>query len=261
MRYVRLFFSWLADYDWLPTSPFEQGRIKIPPKKRSTREGYTEADVIKLLNATGPTQWKRGPRVSMRIQWQKDGPMHREALQGRALVLLLVDSALRAFEVAALTCGQIRAPRLKVRSKGDHSDVAFISATTREVLLELVGERPDEESLFRDFHNRAVTTCGLRGILDRLAERAGVTLPPRPLHAFRHYAAQQWLKAKVPDLVIQQFMRHESITTTQIYTKLTPEDLAVLHAEASPISVLVQKAGLVMEAEQIREAKRELSVG
>jgi site-specific recombinase XerD len=170
--------------------------------------------------------------------------MAREALQGRALVLLLVDSALRAAETAGLSCGQVRGPRLLVRSKGGHYDAAFVSTATRAVLRELAGERPDTDPLFRDFNNRRCSTAGLRGIVQRLARRAGVPLPPRPVHAFRHYAARQWLKAGVPDLTIRQLMRHESLSTTQIYTELDPDELAQLHAEASPINDLMRRAGL-----------------
>jgi site-specific recombinase XerD len=72
-----------------------------------------------------------------------------------------------------------------------------------------------------------------------------VALPERPLHAFRHHAARQWLKAGVPDLTIRQFMRHESLSTTQIYTELDPDELDELHARASPIAALMEQAGLL----------------
>jgi integrase/recombinase XerC len=170
--------------------------------------------------------------------------MLREAQQGRALVCLLVDSALRAAEAAGLSCGQVRAARLLIRSKGGHWDAAFVSVETRAELLALAGERPDTAPLFRDWNNRRCTVRGLRGIVQRLARRAAVALPPRPLHAFRHYAARQWLKASVPDLTIRQLMRHESLSTTQIYTELDTDELAALHAEASTIPALLARAGL-----------------
>lgn len=244
-RYLRLWCRWLAERNKIAQSPFEGGeRVTMPPRKRARREVYSQADVVALLQATAPAQWKRGARRQARRQWQPNGPLMREAIQARALVLLLVDSALRAAEVAALTCGHIRAPRLRVRSKGGHLDIAFISPATRAVLLELAGDRPDADPLFRDWNNRGCSTRGLRGIVERLARRAGVELPPRPLHAFRHYAARQWVKAKVPDLVIRQLMRHEQLSTTQIYTELDAEELAALHEEATPIPALLARAGL-----------------
>lgn len=244
-RYLRLFCAWLIEQGHLPASPFlGKDRVKMPAKKRVRRAVWSQADVVALLKATAPTQWKRGARRTTRQQWTPGGPMEREALQGRALVLLLVDSALRAAEVCALTCGQVRAPRLTVRSKGGHYDAAFVTATTRAELRELAGDRADGDPLFRDWNNRRCSTTGLRGIVRRLAARAGVPLPPRPVHAFRHYAARQWLKAKLPDLTIRQLMRHEDLSTTQIYTDLDDDDLAELHAEASSIDALMVRAGL-----------------
>lgn len=245
VRFLRLLCAWLVETDQLEHSPFEgRDRVRTPARKRARRDVYSEAEIVALLRATGPVQWKLAQRASDRRQWTPGGPLEREALQGRALVLLLVDSALRAAEAASLTCGAVRAALLDVRSKGGHLDKAFITEETRTVLLELAGDRADDAPLFRDWNNRPCTTRGLRGIVQRLARRAGVELPERPLHAFRHYAARQWVKAKVPDLVIRQLMRHEALSTTQIYTELSPEELAELHAEASPVAGLMRQAGL-----------------
>ena len=82
-------------------------------------------------------------------------------MQGRALVLLAVDSALPAGEICALTCGQIRAPRLLVESKGGHVDAAFVSASTRAVLWELAHRRPDDDPLFRNWDGERCTVAAL----------------------------------------------------------------------------------------------------
>ena len=37
----------------------------------------------------------------------------------------------------------------------------------------------------------------------------------------------------------------EDVSTTQLYTELEPDELAALHAEASPIADLIRRAGLV----------------
>ena len=246
VRYLRLLCDWLEAEEELAHNPFRgRNRVLMPAKKRARRQVYTQAEVVALLHATAPVQWKRGERRQQRQQWSADGPLEREDLQGRTLVLLLVDSAMRAAEVCGLDCGQIRAPRLQIRSKGGHLDIAFVSPATRQALLALAGERADDAPLFRDWNNRRCTTRGLRGIVRRLAQRAGVALPPRPLHAFRHYAARQWVKAKLSDLTIRQLMRHESLSTTQLYTVLEPDELATLHADASPIAGLIRLAGLV----------------
>lgn len=243
-RMLKTFCRWLVEYDLLDRDPFVgRGRVTAPPAKRQRRTVYSEADVVRLLHATGPVRWKR-ERKTVRRQWRPGGPLEREELHGRALVLLAVDSALRAGEITALTCGQVRAPRLLVESKGGHRDVAFIGPATRAVLWELAHGRADDDPLFRNWDGERCSVAALRNILRRLAGRAGVSLPPRRLHAFRHYAARQWVKAKLPDLVIKQLMRHSRLSTTEIYTQLDEDELARLHEESSSIERLMVQAGL-----------------
>lgn len=246
-RQLKTLCRWLVDEGLLDRDPFSgRGRVLPPRQRRRRRQTYSEADVVALLRATGPVVWKRGRRTT-RQQWQPGGPLAREAPQGRALVLLLVDSALRAAEVCALSCGQVRKSVLVIVGKGGHEGVAFITPETRAALRELAGQRADDAPLFRNWDGNRCTPRDLRTLLRRLADRAGVTLPPRPLHAFRHYAAQQWVKAKVPDLAIQQLMRHADLQTTQIYTRnAPPELLAALHAGASRIAAILEAAGLAV---------------
>jgi site-specific recombinase XerD len=129
-----------------------------------------------------------------------------------------------------------------VMSKGGHEDSAFISPLTRSALLDLAGDRPDSDPLFRDKFLRRCTTRALRTCLKHLATRAGVPLVPRPLHAFRHLCARNWLKEGLGDLTIQQLMRHSSLNTTRIYTQLDPAELAAIHGKASQIARLVARA-------------------
>lgn len=212
------------------------GAVVRPPMPRRRRRTYTQAEVVALLVACGPA-------AGQRQRWAPDGPRAREQLQARALVLLLIDSALRADEVARLTCGQVRAPELIVRGKGGHEDRVYITETTRDHLLTLAGERPDAAPLFRNWLGGRCTTDALRGLVERLAVRANVELPPRCLHAFRHYCAVGWAKSGVADLVIKRMMRHADLKTTQIYTESARDDeIAELHARVSPVASLLAAA-------------------
>jgi integrase len=244
-RTLKTFIYWLLDEEYIRSDPFRgRGRVQPIKLKRKRRRTYTEEEVIRLLTARPAVSWMKRKPALKRRQWRRDGPMVREDDQCRALVLLLIDSALRAAEVCRLNCGDIRASELVVISKGGHEDVAFVSATTRRVLLELAGERPDNDPLLRDWRGRRCTSRALRGMIERLAERADVDLPPRHVHAFRHFAAQVWARAKLPDVVIMKLMRHTSVETTRIYTAMGTEDLGRLHAAASPVDRLLALADL-----------------
>jgi site-specific recombinase XerD len=240
-RMLKTCCRWLVVEGKLDSDPFVgPSRVKPPAQKRKRRKVYSEEQVVTLLMSAHDRIVKRAE--AQRWRPSKNPYLLRDALQSRALILLLCDSALRAAEVCALDCGQIRDSEMIVLSKGGHEDAAFITKTTRQVLLGLALDRPDDAPLFVDVDMGRCTTRALRGCLRRLAARAGVPLVPRPLHAFRHLAARQWLKSGLGDLTIMQLMRHQDLATTRIYTQLDATELAELHAGASPVARMLAAA-------------------
>ncbi len=242
-RHLKTLCRWLHEQDRIARNPFVgKGRVPVVRTETTWQRTLPESAVIHLLATTYERpDWKLD-RCTTRTQWRPDGPLAREALQGRALVVLLVDSAMRAGEICKLSCGDVRQWHVVVDGKGGHKGPGLMTPLTRETLVELAGARDDGDPLFRNWNGGRCTVGTLRSMLWRLARRANVRLPPRPVHSFRHYAAREWLRNKVGDQAIQQMMRHKDISTTQLYTKLPPDQLAELHAEASPIARLVAAA-------------------
>lgn len=240
-RIIKTLCRYLVEYELLARDPFVgPGRVRPPSQKRKRRRVYTEQQVVRLL--VSAQEWI-AEREEVDRYWPSDNPYYlRDARQSKALILLLCDSALRAAEVCALDCRHARDDEFIVLSKGGHEDAAFISEITREHLRDLAGDRADDDPLFRDKFLKRCTTRALRKCLKHLAERAGVPLVPRPLHAFRHLAARQWLKAGLGDLAIQQLMRHANLATTRLYTDLDAAELATLHGKASPIARWMRQA-------------------
>lgn len=242
-RFLKGFCNFLYAEGLISENPFAgRGKVKIASARRKRMATYSNRDIAHLLAATHVESPNKRQAANQRRRWSSDGPLQREAEQARALILLLCDSALRAGEIARLSCAEVRHEELVVISKGEHTDVAYITEATRIALQHLADDRPDNAPLFRNWEGGRCTTASLRKIIKRAAERANVTLPPRPLHAFRHYAARQWVKRKVPDLVIKALMRHSQLSTTQIYTQLDTDELSEIHAGASPVEELLQLA-------------------
>jgi integrase len=244
-RMLKTFCRWLVDEELLQRDPFAgRGRVQAPPVRKRRQPAYSDVDIVRLLSVTTPPNWKRD-RKTARLQWTPGGPLEREALQAQALVLLLADTGMRAGEVCRLTCANVRASECVVEGKGGHEGVVFFSDVTRDILVALIGDRRDHEAVFRDWNGRPCSPRSLRSIIERLGQRAGVDLPPRCLHAFRHYAARTWLAAGVPTLAIKQFMRHSQLSTTELYAQLDEAMLSRLHSQASPVLSLLDDAGLL----------------
>jgi len=72
-------------------------------------------------------------------------------------------------------------------------------------------------------HGRPMSRAGLRALWYRLCARAGVRISP---HSIRHKFAVSMLEDGADLRSIQELLGHRSISTTQIYTRLTIEHLA-----------------------------------
>ena len=70
-------------------------------------------------------------------------------------------------------------------------------------------------------------------ILRAAAERAGVTAEVSP-HTMRHSFATHLLDGGADVRVVQELLGHASVTTTQVYTKVTVEHLREVYALAHP---------------------------
>jgi site-specific recombinase XerD len=236
-RMIKTFVRWLLDEELLSRNPYTgKGRAKPPKRPRQCRVVYSEAEIVALLACVPPA------RKSARIRQLAKNSAQHDHQRAQALVLLLVDSAMRAGEAAGLTCGQIRRDSVVIVGKGGHQGRVYLRPATRAALLALSSDRADGDRLFLDWHDRPATVVALRGGLERLAARAGVTLPARPLHAFRHWTARRWKAAGLTEEEIQHLLRHASIETTRIYTGQETPRLDERHALASAVDSLLSQA-------------------
>ena len=68
---------------------------------------------------------------------------------------------------------------------------------------------------------------------ERAAERAGVTADVSP-HTLRHSFATHLLDGGADVRVVQELLGHASVTTTQVYTLVTVDNLRQVFATAHP---------------------------
>jgi site-specific recombinase XerD len=169
------------------------------------------------------------------------------ALRDRALVETAYAAGLRISELAAADLGSLDLPRgeIRVLGKGRKERIGLLGRPARAALSAYLEDgRPtlvdrrvhDDPRLTVIFLNQSGAPLGVRGLryrLDRLRRLAGLPVGVSP-HTLRHSFATHLLDGGADLRVVQELLGHASISTTQVYTKVSPERLRAAYDAAHP---------------------------
>ena len=165
------------------------------------------------------------------------GGCDRDTEVGRrdfAVLTLLARLGLRACEAAGMHLGDIdwRAGELTVHGKGGLDDRLPLPADVGEALVDyLLHGRPAGTATTSVFltvcaPRRGITADGIRGVVARACQRAGV--PRAGAHRLRHTVASDLLGAGAGLTEIGQVLRHRSQLSTATYAKIDRSRLSEL---------------------------------
>lgn len=167
-------------------------------------------------------------------------------IRDQAILHLLLASGLRASETVALTLQDIDFKNriMRIRGKGNKERLVPFSEGARSDLQTYINElRPQllaEDKfgrptgvVFLNANGRPLTTRGLEYILKSVENKIGAYYDLHP-HLLRHSFATDLLSKGADLRVIQELLGHESISTTQIYTHVSPTILKSEYAKAHP---------------------------
>ncbi len=172
---------------------------------RSTPLGLRDAAVFEFLYATGA-------RVS------------------EAVLLDVIDLDLD--ESIALITGKGGRQRLVPLGR---AAVATLS-NYLEIRLELKGDRPDPGRVFLSGRGTALTRQAVWQRLKHHAPAAGLALAKVSPHVLRHSAATHMVEGGADLRTVQEMLGHANITTTQIYTRVSPQHLHEVYLTTHPRS-------------------------
>jgi len=160
------------------------------------------------------------------------------ARRDRAMVLLLARLGLRASDVVGLRLGDIEWPqgRLRVVGKGRRETrLPLPQAVGDAILGYLEIERPAAATDLVFVTDRPpirpIGSDGLRDVVARAIERAGVETPSRGTHLLRHSLATRLLRDGATLDAIGALLRHCDVNTTALYAKV---DVDLLRQVAQP---------------------------
>ena len=217
---VRSFHRFCVEEGLLRSDPSEE--VGAPRVPQGIPKALTEGEVEALLDAV-----------------PGDGPRPR---RDRAILELLYAGGLRISELVGLDLGDVDLydGLVRVLGKGNKERVAPLGRSAREAVgdylttgrPELAG-RTSTPALFLNARGGRLTRQGAWLIVRAAGDRAGLQGRLFP-HVLRHSCATHMLDRGADIRVVQELLGHASLSTTQVYTKVSPERLRAVYEAAHP---------------------------
>jgi integrase/recombinase XerD len=230
---VRSFHRFCAREGFVDRDPSEE--VGAPRVPAGIPKALDEAEVDRLLGAvTG------------------DDPL---AQRDRALLELLYGTGIRISEAVGLDLADVdlEGGTLRVFGKGSKERVVPVGRSARAALeaylrdgrLALRGARirraaRDSDAVVLNARGGRISRQSCWTIVRRAGERVGLDAHLSP-HVLRHSCATHMLDHGADLRVVQELLGHASISTTQVYTKVSPDRLRAAYEAAHPRARVVPK--------------------
>lgn len=197
--------------------------VEAPKPRRRLPKALTTHEVLTLLETPTP-----------------------ESVGGRrdsALLEFLYSTGCRVTEAVALDLGRLDVEEgtAVVTGKGSRQRVVLLGASARQAVgnwlvdrLELAGGRTD--AVFLNLRGSRLTRTGAWGIVKKAARRAGVSPERVSPHVLRHSAATHMVEGGADLRVVQELLGHASLSTTEVYTRVSPGYLQEVYLLSHPRS-------------------------
>ena len=201
--------------------------VCLPPEKITLPRGSRGEKSVKFLNLEQIEKLLLAP--------DNNNP---KGIRDRAILETLFSTGLRVAELVALSKEQFNNIKNKkdleisIIGKGSRPRTVYFSQRALSWLKKYLETRKDKEKAL--FINKGakghLTPRSIQRIIKKYTVKAGVPVFTTP-HTLRHSMATDLLTQGVDLRIIQEFLGHRSITSTQIYTHVTSKRLRDIHRQ------------------------------
>lgn len=154
-----------------------------------------------------------------------------------ALFTLLYGAGLRISEALSLNCVDINGDVLKITGKGNKERYVPLMKEIVDPIRKLLRNSPfsslPNDPVFRGTRGARLNAREAQRTMVKIRQTLGLPDDVTP-HSLRHSFASHLLKNGADLRSIQQLLGHASLSTTQVYTKITDEKLAETYQHAHP---------------------------
>ena len=220
---LRTFYKYLtAKRGYFENNPAAE--LENPVNKKSLPKYLTADEAVSLLD-------------SVRGQFQE---------RDFCILTLFLNCGLRVSELASLNLSSIRENTLLVHGKGNKERVIYLNEACQSALAAYLPVRLepratlDRDALFVSRQLNRIDVQTVKKLVEKHLKAAGLSGRGLSTHKLRHTAATLMYQNGVDIRTVQEFLGHEQLSTTQIYTHLSDNSLREA-AQANPLSRHVRK--------------------
>ena len=226
-------WTWMKSEQIVPV----QILIQVPRPKPTQTDiiPFSEANIRALLRSTSRS--KTYSRLGKQPCSNALDP--QTAQRNRLIILVLLDTGLRASELCNIKLHNIEMERslIKTLGKGDKERHIPFSDNTAQALWRYITFRDKVNvgtHLFVTDEDRPFTRDRLKNLLNALGDRANV--PNCHAHRFRHTFAIQFLRNGGDVFTLKELLGHSSLDMVKRYLAIAQVDVEAAHKKASPVS-------------------------
>jgi len=218
---VKAFTRFLKEQDYLIRDPGEA--IRLPKKPKRLPKVILSADEVQKLMNAPDMRTNRGYR-------------------NRVMLEILYDTAIRRSELSRIkiTDLDLNAGYILIHGKGDKDRVVPLSKRVCVIINNYIMmvrssflQGKDHGYLILNRWGRKMDPNGVWAVVKRCVNLSGIKKTVST-HTLRHTCATHMLKNGAPVRHIQEMLGHESLESTQLYTRVTINDLKEIHAKYHP---------------------------
>ena len=233
---LRSFFRWLERMGVVAGNP--AAALRGPKKKKALPRALDAEDAGVLVEAPAT----RPRPAARRLALSEQERARHFRLRDAALLEVLYGGGLRVSEACGLDVGDLDRDRYGIltvlvrRGKGGKSRVVPLNDRARDALTAWLAERGSltrGPALFVGSTGGRLTPRSVQRLTRAWATAAGVPGAVTP-HALRHSYATHLLDGGVDLRSIQELLGHASLSSTQIYTKVSLDHLQTVYDAAHP---------------------------
>ncbi|HEV7644221.1 MAG TPA: tyrosine-type recombinase/integrase [Pyrinomonadaceae bacterium] len=225
---LKVFFTYWVRRDVIAESPFWRVKISFGRIEQLPR-ALTRQEIRDLLAQAQ----KNYSAYSRNTSNKKTNTSSRRylVLRNVALLELLFATGIRVGEISAIDLSDYvpTEAAFKIQGKGGRERLAFVvDKVTLKIQREYLKMRQkistESSAFFLNARGKRLSPQGIANVINRIREDRGIERPITP-HMLRHTVATLLLRNGVDIRVVQEFLGHASIATTQRYTHIAKEHM------------------------------------